>query len=346
MEIRTVRFLGFVKAEGFVFRWLLGFGILSMTIAPGAGAQEGAPAVSPAETAVEYQRQKAAQAADYEDSTSPGLGTSHLVATPPIAGEKDDLEQYTRELLQLQWRAGDPLDLYVIKPKGVEKPPVIIYLYGHPEDTDRFQDEEFCKLLVKGGYAALGFAPGLSGHRFHDRPMKEWYVSELQETLAESAHDVQMVLNYAASRGDLDMRRVGFFGQGSGATIGILAAAVDPRIQVLDLMDPWGDWPEWMAKSTRIPDDERPNFVKPEFLKKVAGLDTVDWLPKLKTQTVRVQIVDYDTITPPEAKKAIAAAVPSNMLLVRYENGNQLHDALAMGHAFDWVKAKMGESKK
>ena len=83
------------------------------------------------------------------------------------------------------------------------------------------------------------------------------------------------VLNYAASRGDLDMSRVGFFGQGSGATIGVLDAVVDPRIKVLDLMDPWGDWPARMAKSTRIPENERPNFKKPEFLTKVAGMDTV-----------------------------------------------------------------------
>jgi len=290
--------------------------------------------------------ERAAQAADYEDWKNPSLEASHLVAVRPLVGEKDDLADFTRELLQVQWRAADSIDLYVIKPKGVEKPPVILYLYGHPEDTDRFQSDELCKLLVKGGYAALGFIPALSGHRYHDRPMKEWYVSELQEVLGESAHDVQMVLNYAASRGDLDMSRVGFFGQGSGATIGVLAAAVDPRLKVLDLMDPWGDWPDWMAKSTRVPDDERANFVKPEFLKKVAGLDTVDWLPKLKTQVVRVQLVEYDTITPAAAKRAIAAAVPSRMTLVRYENGKQLHDALAMGHAFDWVKAKLGEEKE
>ena len=64
---------------------------------------------------------------------------------------------------------------------------------------------------------------------------------------------------------------------------------------------------------------------------------------------MRVQIADFDTITPPSAKKAITAAVPATMTLVRYENGKQLHDALALGDAFDWVKAKLGipaEAKK
>ncbi len=229
------------------------------------------------------------------------------------------MPEFTRELLQVQWRAADAIDLYVIRPKGVEEPPVILFLYGHPADSDKFQNDDFCNLLVKGGFAAVGFAPALSGHRFHERPMKEWYVSEMQETLGASAHDVQMVLNYLATRGDLDMSRVGMFGEGTGGSIGILAAAVDPRIKVLDALNHWGDWPEWMAKSTRIPEKERSNFVKPEFLKKIAGLDPVDWLPRVKTATVRVQISEPDTITPTAAQKAIAAAVPGTMTLVRYQ---------------------------
>ena len=337
--MKTVRFFRFVGRPKFFCAWVLVLSVLSSVSVPTAEAQE--QKNNAAASAAKNRQEVAAQPADYEDWSTPSLGTSHLVAGDPLVGEKDDLEQFSRELLQMQWRAGDPVDLYVIKPKGIEKPPVIVYLYGHPAETDRFQDDEFCKLLVKGGYAAIGFVPALSGHRYHDRPMKQWYVSELQETLGSSAHDVQMVLNYLATRGDLDMNRVGMFGQGSGATIGILAGVVDPRIKVLDLMDPWGDWPDWMEKSARIPENERVEFVKPEFLKRVAGLDPVDWLPRLKTPAVRVQIAEFDKITPPAAKKAIAGVVPSSMTLVRYENGKQLHDALAMGKAFDWVKGRL-----
>ena len=276
-----------------------------------------------------------------EDWNSPVMAQSQLVAAPPLIGEKADLDDLTRELLQVQWRASDPIELYVIRPKGVQKPPVILYLYGHPAETTRFQDDEFCRLLVKNGYAAIGFVPNLSGQRYHNRPLKEWYISELQETLATSAHDVQMILNYLESRGDFDMSRVGMFGQGSGASIAILAAAVDPRIKALDLMDPWGDWPEWMAVSTIIPEEERPAFVKPEFLAKVAALDPVQWLPNLKTPSVRLQILNFETITPMTAKDAIAKAAPSSATVTRYDNANQVHDALMMGKEFDWIKAQM-----
>jgi len=46
---------------------------------------------------------------------------------------------------------------------------------------------------------------------------------------------VQMVLNYLETRGDLDMSRVGMFGQGSGATIAVLASAVDTLDRLLEL---------------------------------------------------------------------------------------------------------------
>ena len=181
-----------------------------------------------------------------------------------------EIPQYTMELLQVQWRWGDPIDLYVMKPKGVKKPPVILYLYGYPTDTDIFRNEAYEELVTKNGFAAVGFVSALTGHRYHDRPMKEWFLSELQECLATSAHDVQMVLNYLAARDDLDMNRVGMFAQGSGASIAILASAVDPRIKVLEALDPWGDWPTWMATSPFVPEDERADYVKPEFLKKAS----------------------------------------------------------------------------
>jgi len=163
-----------------------------------------------------------------EDWTTPSLSRSNLQPVRPLDIE-DEGDGYTIELLQVQWRWGDPLDLYVFKPTGVKSPPVILNLYGYPADTDPYRNPIFQRELIKDGFAAVGFVSALTGHRYHDRPMKEWFISELQECLGTTAHDVQMVLNYLETRGDLDMNRVGMFGQGSGASIAILASAVDPR---------------------------------------------------------------------------------------------------------------------
>jgi len=280
-----------------------------------------------------------------EDFSTPALTKGTVLGS--IEGleiENDEDPMFTREVVRVMWRGGDPIDLYVLKPVGVKKPPVILYLFDYPTETDQYRKAEFCRLLTKEGFAAVGFVPALTGQRYHDRPMKEWFVSELRESLASSAHDVQMVLNYLTARADVDMSRVGMFGDGSGASIAILAAAVDPRIKTLDLLDPWGDWPDWIKESKRIPEKERPDYLKPEWLAGVAPLDPVKWLPELKARKVRIQFVKDIAVTPADVQAKIGAAVPQNAQILRYENTAAFNAAVAGGAGFDWIKQHVGGS--
>jgi hypothetical protein len=275
-----------------------------------------------------------------EDWSTPSLDTSNLQPIEPL-DIKDQADGYTVELLQVQWRWGDPLDLYVIKPTGVKNPPVILNLYGYPADTDAYKNPIFQKELIKDGFAGVGFVSALTGHRYHDRPMKEWFISELQECLGTTAHDVQMVLNYLETRGDLDMSRVGMFGQGSGASIAILASAVDPRIKVLDVLDPWGDWPTWTSTSPFVPEDERPDYVKPEFLKKAATMETLDWLPKSQAKKFRLQQNLFETDTPKSSKEKLRAAVPQGTPVVLYKSLPEFTTAFPHSTNLDWIKHQL-----
>jgi len=274
-----------------------------------------------------------------EDWSTPSLKGSELRLGDAITPEPSTVGTCSRQIVRVEWRPGDPIDLYILKPAGVKKPPVILYLYSYPFEMDRFLQPDFADFLVHDGYAAVGFASALTGGRYHSpRPMKEWFVSQLRESLATSAHDVQMILNYLATRGDLDMDRVGMFGDGSGASIAILAAAVDPRIKTLDLLDPWGDWPDWIAKSTLIPENERPDFLKPDWLAAVAPLDPLKWLPQLSRQTVRVQFVKGVTVTPAEAQAKIESAIPSSAKVFHYDDVPAFRAAMAGGAGLDWIK--------
>jgi dienelactone hydrolase len=279
-------------------------------------------------------------AGNVEDWTTLTLAHSDLRAEPAVVGQKDDMPQFTRELLQVKWRRGDPIDLYVIKPKSVVKPPVVLYLYSYPSETDRFRDDAYCARITAGGFAAVGFVSALTGQRYSNRPMKQWFVSELQESLSTSVHDVQMILNYLAGRGDLDMGKVGMFGTGSGGAIAILAASVEPRIKTIDVLNPWGDWQDWVAESGIIPDEERANYLKPEFQKKVANLDPVQYLPAL-TQQVRIQNVMDDTVTPKTAKEKINAAAPKSAQVLYYDDTKKFFSAEGGGRMFQWIKAQL-----
>jgi hypothetical protein len=301
-----------------------------------------APASAPAETSQDSQRFSAAA----EDWTTPSLKKGALQPITPLIADTEDHPGYVVQLIQVQWRPADPIDLYVIRPEGVAKPPVILWLYGYPAQTEQFQDEDFQKLSTKGGFAVVGFLSALTGHRFHDRPMSMWFVTELQESLATSAHDVQMVLDYLATREDLDTSRVGLFGQGSGASIGILAAAVDSRIQVLDTLDPWGDWPEWMSESTLIPEEERSFMTKPEFLKKVAPLDPLLWLPKVGGRSFRLQDSEFVRTTPQVCREKLRAVLPPTAVSVSYKTQADFQAVADGGKLLEWIKGQLREEPK
>jgi hypothetical protein len=319
---------------------LRAFLILVLSLTLSASAQVNSKQPGPSDS-------RSPSGASEEDLSTASLSTSHLHPDRPELVEKSDGDGFVREFVNVQWRPGDNIYLYVVRPTQFAKPPVVIYLYGHPSETDRYQDDGWCKRVTAGGYAAVGFVPALTGHRYHNRPMKQWFVSELQESLAKSAHDVQMVLDYLGQRGDLDMNNVGIFGAGAGGTIAVMAASVDPRIKAIDLLDPWGDWPTWMAKSEVIPDEERPDYVKPEFLKKVADFDPVVLLAKLKTQRIRlIQINEDSDNTPEDAKKRIEASLPSSGENHRYESNAEFYGLVASGgRVFDWLKLQLQASE-
>jgi dienelactone hydrolase len=276
-----------------------------------------------------------------EDWTTPFVSTTHLVPSPPIVAPQGDRATFTRELVSLQWRPFDAIYVYVIKPKGVTKPPPVLFLYGFPSGTKRFLDDSYCRRITEGGCAAIGFESALTGERFRMRPMREWFVSELPESLATSAHDVQYILNYLATRGDLDMNRVGMFGQGSGGSIAILAAAADPRIKAVDLLTPWGDWPDWAEKTAVISKADRPLYQLPKFQNSVAPLDPVAWLPNLADRQVRLQFREDDPAVPDKSREAIEKALPKSATLVTFKTNIAMYAGISGGRLFQWMADKL-----
>ena len=215
---------------------------------------------------------------------------------------------------------------------------MILYLYDYRFDTERFRDAGWCTRATKDGFAAVGFTSALSIERRRSpRPLKEWFVSELEEALGSSVHDVQMILNYLASRGDIDMGRIGMYGQGSGGAIAVLAAAADSRIAVLDILNPWGDWPDGLKESPQIPEDERPDYLRPEFFKKVAGLDPIDYIAQLRLKALRIQQIKDDPVTPLSAKLKIAAANPNQKVVCVWYQDEGAHVAVWRTEGAVWM---------
>lgn len=289
-----------------------------------------------------------------EDFKSLTLAGSRLSPQEPVLLEKTDIlgGSYVRERVRVGWRPHDAFDLYVAVPKGAKKSPVILYLYSFPESATRFQSEQWYEGVAKDGYAAVGFVSALTAERAEHRAPDEWFVGLLPESLTSSVHDVQMILNYLDSRGDLDMSRVGMFGTGSGATIAVLASAADSRITAIDVFNPWGDWPAWAAKSWVIPEEERGSdlitnkYIDPEFLKVVAPLDPIRWLPSVKAQSVRVQFVQSEATVPAETQKMIAEAAPDRAEVNLFKDYRVWMSIEHGPEIFGWLRRELGPDAK
>jgi hypothetical protein len=328
----------FCRTAGFVF------GLLLFISTAGRSQEASAQTPAQATSSVPNLNSTAVQSKKTdEDWTTLALNRAKLPLKRPILADSGEFKQggFIRERFVANWRAGDPFDLYVIRPIGAKKPPVILYLYSFPDDTDPVKTDHWCETATSGGYAAVAFVSSLTGHRLRFRQPKESLVAEMQEALAESTHDVQLILDYLNTRDDLDTSRIGMFGAGSGASIAILASAADPRILAVDLLAPWGDWKEWFATSKIIDENLRPDFLKPEYLAAVTPLDPVTWFPKMHAKTVRLQDIRKNKSMPDDCQKKLEAAAPDFALINEYGNGRSFLANQPPAFTFQWLKDQL-----
>lgn len=276
---------------------------------------------------------------------SPADIKTGLKPIPPVLFETDEQPDFIRELYRVRWRDTDPFDVWLIRPKLAgkvpKKSPVILYLYTYTDTDQRFRDNDWCKRATADGFAAVGFTGYLADYRFRSRALSKWFVSELAESLGGTTHDVQLILNFLGETGYIDMSRVGIFGLGSGATIAILAAQADSRISALDLLEPWGDWPDWLSKSAIVAPEDRPKYARKEFLDSVATLDPIVYFPTLKTTNVRLQLVLSGQITPPAARERIAGTAPPRATIVKYQDTADLYKAWQITGLSGWIKQQL-----
>jgi len=283
-----------------------------------------------------------------EDFTVLPVSQNKLKLELAVLGEKNDdaNKPFIRERYHLEWRPGDAIDVYIVKPRKVEKPPAVIYLYSYPQDTERFKQDAWCSYAVGDGFAAIGFVSALTAHRLEYRAPREDFFNQLPESLGATVHDVQMILDFVASLGQLDMNRIGMFGQGSGGGIAILASAVDARIKALDLLTPWGDWPDFIEHSTFVPSEDRLVMNTREFRASVAGLDPVKWFPRVKAESVRMQNVRSDHHMPDQCQERMEDTAPPITEIEQFGDAAALVPAAANGKLLEWIKSRLQADAK
>jgi len=98
----------------------------------------------------------------------------------------------------------------------------------------------------------------------------------------------------------------------------------------------------WLAKSPVLQEDSsHTDFTSTEFLKKVAPLDPVKWLPTLTSTRVRIQQVKENDTTPGACQEALRKAAPKQAEIVDFDHVNQLASSEGGGRLFSWIKDEL-----
>jgi hypothetical protein len=90
-----------------------------------------------------------------------------------------------------------------------------------------------------------------------------------------------------------------------------------------------------------VPKDERDDFKKPEFLKKVSTLEPLQYLPKVQARRFRLQQLTFETDTPTVVKEKIRVAVPTGGNIVLYKSLAEFEAAFPHSANLKWIEQEL-----
>lgn len=178
----------------------------------------------------------------------------------PRREESVEFETYTREKLTIDTESGIQIPFYLLLPKNVNSPlPVVLCPHGHErrgkeiyvgnyEDAHELSEgiegeHNIALQAVEQGYAAI--APDVRGFwemaRLEEQQSKaNNSCEELQRRalmfgrtlIGERVHDMGRLMDYAATRHEIDATKIIITGSSGGGTVSLFTAALDERIHI------------------------------------------------------------------------------------------------------------------
>lgn len=215
--------------------------------------------------------------------------------------------------------ANDTVRLRVFLPTTGEGPAPFVVLLHYWGATDLGLETAWAKRLAEAGVASglLALPYHLErtppGERSGERAVQP-DAAKLRETLAQSVADVRRAIDWAATRPELDSRRVAVAGTSLGAMTAAACYAVDERIVAGAFVLGGADFAHVFWNSSRtvsLRDAMRSRGYTESRLR--AELEPVEPVLRLQGRPARPALVvsaRYDTVVPPASSKALVDAIP------------------------------------
>jgi 2,6-dihydroxypseudooxynicotine hydrolase len=220
------------------------------------------------------------------------------------------------------------------KPEGVEKPPVLVFACGL--DSCKEETETYENPYLARGIATLVFDGPGQGEGEYDFAIRGDY------EVAAAA-----VIDYIATRKDLDASRVGMAGISLGGYYAPRAAAFEKRIKAClalggpyDWVDSWHDVPELTREAFRV----RSKLATQEEARKHAATLTLNGVAEKITCPIYIMNGKLDRIVPASDSERLAREVKGPATLHLVEDGNHIANNRSYAwrpRAADWLAEQL-----
>ncbi|MCX7597817.1 MAG: alpha/beta fold hydrolase [Armatimonadetes bacterium] len=230
--------------------------------------------------------------------------------------------QAVEERIEFDSPGGGRVAGLLIRPKTVQRPPVILFLHGLGGSKN--DARLAAPLAVQYGYAVLGLDAALHGdRRMAGQEMFSPDLMRIKLAFIQTVVDYRRALDYLATREDVKADKVGLVGASMGAILGTIVTAVEPRVATALLLVGGGDWKKFVQASQHPAAAALlPVFEMPEVARELATLDPVTYAPYISPRPVWLVNGRQDEIVPALAADALHQACREPKKVVWYDGGH------------------------
>lgn len=239
-----------------------------------------------------------------------------------VSVQTAETAQAIEERIEFDSPGGGRVAGLLIRPKGVERPPVILFLHGL--GGSKGDTRLAAPLAVQHGYAVLGLDAALHGDRSaQGEGMFSPDLMRIKLAFIQTVVDYRRALDYLATRQDVRADKVGLVGASMGAIMGTILTAVEPRVATALLLVGGGDWKKFVQASQHPAAAALlPILQIPEVARELAALDPVTYAPYISPRPVWLVNGRQDEIVPALAADALHQACREPKKVVWYDGGH------------------------
>jgi len=198
---------------------------------------------------------------------------------------------------------GERVPGLLIIPPSQKKRPVVLGLHGLGGSKDDFARAAPMMGLMGVQFAILALDAQYHGARKKDgAALISKDLEASKKAFIQTVVDYRRALDYAATRPELNLERVGIGGASMGAIMGVVLTAVEPRVTTSVLVVGGADWTT-IAKETQLPgvrqlwaDD--PNLDWDAFRKTTAPIDPLHFAPRMGERPILLVNAKRDEVIP------------------------------------------------